>query len=324
MQREYGGYLPLELNERGCYFSLFVDDLCKLNNGRMALVASFIDSKVNKVYLPYYNCYVVKDAFENIGSNIEFYYLDNDLLPKIESIEEDAILVYVNYFGITSKETIDRVINKYKRVIFDNTQAFFSEPIIDSNIYNVYSCRKFFGVSDGSYLIHKGGIKESYPKDYSYQRSEYLFKSLELGTNASYLDNLKSEESLSSNEILEMSKSTDLILNSIDYSISKEARKDNFNTLVEELNSVNELKIDKTNNSPFVYPLLVKNDELRSRLVKEKIYVSQWWKYLLDIVNKDSLEYIYSKYLLPLPIDQRYNEEDMKHIANIVKESLVK
>ena len=46
--------------------------------------------------------------------------------------------------------------------------------------------------------------------------------------------------------------------------------------------------------------------------------MSQWWKYLLDILPSDSVEADYSRYLLPLPIDQRYTPDDMRTLAALV------
>ena len=59
-------------------------------------------------------------------------------------------------------------------------------------------------------------------------------------------------------------------------------------------------------------------DGLRGRLIKNKVYVSQWWKYLLELLPADSVEADYSRYLLPLPIDQRYTPDDMRALAALV------
>ena len=45
---------------------------------------------------------------------------------------------------------------------------------------------------------------------------------------------------------------------------------------------------------------------------------SQWWKYLLDVLPADSVESRLSRYLLPLPLDQRYTPDDMRELAALV------
>ena len=67
-----------------------------------------------------------------------------------------------------------------------------------------------------------------------------------------------------------------------------------------------------------IYPFLCRVDGLRRRLIKNKVYVSQWWKYLLELLPADSVEADYSRYLLPLPIDQRYTPDDMHALAALV------
>jgi hypothetical protein len=156
--------------------------------------------------------------------------------------------------------------------------------------------------------------------DVSWERAAFLFKSIELGTNAAYSDNLQSK-TVFDDGIRRMSVLTQRMLKSLNYPEIQAKRTRNFDVLKEELQSVNELWMPLYDEAPFVYPLYVTR-ELRQRLVRQKIYVSQWWKYILDLVPGDSVEARLSRYLLPLPIDQRYTENDMVEIAGIVRRLL--
>ena len=109
-----------------------------------------------KLYIPFYNCVAVRDALDFNGFPYEQYYLNDSLEPDVESLAQDEWILYVNYFGIASDEKKERMIEKYKNVIFDNTQAFYSPPVLDGNCMNVYSPRKFIGVADGGYLVWSG------------------------------------------------------------------------------------------------------------------------------------------------------------------------
>ena len=71
-----------------------------------------------------------------------------------------------------------------------------------------------------------------------------------------------------------------------------------------------------------VYPLLVEDDQLRHVLIENKIYISQWWKWVLSNNNSNDFEKKLSKYLLPLPIDQRYDLKDMEMVAAIIIDNI--
>lgn len=320
---EYGGYLPLEMNEKGGELYSENNDytVWRLNCGRSAIVAALKSCEVGRVFIPYYNCHVVETALQKYGYTISKYKIDRNFMPLLDSISENDWIVYTDYFGICTLKTKEEIIRKYRNVIFDNTQAFFSDPIIKKGVFNVYSCRKFFGVSDGAYVIsnRKTDIDNLYNKDFSWERCAYLIKSYELGTNGAYGDSLQSEESIGY-EIKLMSDFTRIMMQFINYETVRVKRNKNFNYLVEQFADINDIKL-KSNEStaPMIYPLLVYNDELRTYLIQKKIYVPQWWKYLIDTMKESDFEVELSKYLIPLPIDQRYSLEDMNDIVNIIR-----
>ena len=72
-----------------------------------------------------------------------------------------------------------------------------------------------------------------------------------------------------------------------------------------------------------VYPFLNNKRGLKEKLIENKIYVATYWKEVKERVNTDSFENNLVDYLIPLPIDQRYNLEDMKYIVKFIKSMLV-
>ena len=316
---EYGGYLPFELRKGKDYFSDQYSVL-KLNSGRAALAAAVKESNIKKIWIPYYNCNVVYKMLSQY-CNCMFYYLDKEMNPIIDNLSSDEWILVVNYFGNRNGENLTYLKNKYKRIIIDNTQAFFSAPI--SGCFNIYSCRKFFGVSDGAYLVTDKGynFKNSYKRDVSWKRCNYLLRSIEEGTNAAYQDSIHSEEDIAF-DINEMSILTNQIMQSIDYDCVLKRRRANQKILVEELGNINEITIRINDEDLIAYPLLVRDDKLRTELVRNKIYVPQWWKYLKDIVKKETVEYEYSAFLNMIPLDQRYEENDIMKMVNIIKKIL--
>ena len=134
-----------------------------------------------------------------------------------------------------------------------------------------------------------------------------------------YADFKKADMSFDDEEITLMSKFTKNIMGAIDYKKVEVTRINNYKYLQKQLCDLNLLNLNKSQ-STFMYPLYIKNaNGIRDRLIKNKIYIPILWPNVLDSNSKDSLEYKYSNEILPIPIDQRYNVDDMKLIVNIIK-----
>lgn len=320
MQKEFGAYFPIELPMKE---ELFVGNsqlrVERYDCGRNAIAVAAMSVKASKVYIPYYNCDTVRETLEINNIPYELYYLDEDLNPKVPELSENEWILWVNYFGNCRKDRYEQLEKKYGRIIFDNTQSFFAEPVIGKQCFNVYSPRKFVGVSDGAYLVWGNDyeVLTDFPVDVSWERSAFMFKSIELGTNAAYQDNLCSMDHMG-RDIRKMSVLTQRILSSIDYQDVRERRNRNIAIVKEGLKDLNKFPFE-INDDLMVYPLYIENNDLRKLLVGNKIYVSQWWKFLLDIVPEDTVESRFSKWIFPIPIDQRYGEEDMKQLVELVR-----
>lgn len=315
MQKEYGGYFEIELPKGEEYFK--GDNCFRVNTGRAAIYAALKASGAKKVYMPHYLCTSMLQAPNALGIPYELYYMDEHFMPiGIDQTTNEEAIIIVNYFGIGNRELYKSLLKSHPNLIIDNTQAFFSEPI--KGAYNLYSPRKFFGVPDGGYLIKDGFVQYNLAEDRSYFRSLHLLKRIEEGANAAYADNLKNEAYFDDFELRAMSPLTKRILEGIDYNSVKSVRNNNFKILDERLSKFNLLKIDSYDGA-MVYPLFVKAPGLREYLVKNKVYVQHWWKDVLLRVVENSLEAELSNYLIPLPMDQRYDASDMMTIAELVE-----
>lgn len=283
-------------------------------------MAALLQVNPGKVYIPYYNCDVVYQTLICHKISVQRYFLNEEWMPQVEEIGEKDWLIYVNYFGIIPEEKLSEIQRRYHRVIFDNTQCFYQKPVLADNCFNVYSCRKFFGVSDGAYLVwnHSQMNFPEYPRDVSWHRAVYLLKSIETGTNGAYKESIQNEEEIGT-KILRMSVLTKTMLQSIDYEEVRQKRTQNFQTLHNLLKDNNEINLPLREDGLMIYPLYIKNSELRKKLVQNRIYVPQWWKYLLTFLPEHTLEADYSKWLYPLPIDQRYSEDDMIQLARMIQ-----
>jgi hypothetical protein len=252
------------------------------------------------------------------GIGIQKYFINHQFEPQIDHIESEAAILIVNYFGILSNGFLSKILKKYDKVIIDNCPSFYSEPIEGG--YSVYSTRKFFGVPDGCYVIGKdaGKFTEEYQQDHSSETSAFLLKRHEVGCNASYAERMKNEERIDASDILIMSVLTRTLLKGIDYEGIKKKRQENFKLACELYREINlidpEIHIDE-NSTPMVYPLVIEDAKLVDRLREKQIYTGRWWKHVLNEVPENSFEAWMSKYMVPVPIDQRYGNRELEYVS---------
>lgn len=319
MREEYGGYLPLELQITGEYYDSQDKRVQAFNSGRTALKQALRYMKAKAIYVPYYICDSVILAINELQVMIKRYHIDEHFMPIDVDLKQDEVLLLVNYFGIMG-ENIKNGVQKYHRVIVDNTQAFFSEPIFAKDIMTIYSCRKFIGVSDGSYLIGEDleTIKEEVPS-YSSQYSNYLIESLEYGTQYAYHKSKIAEDYITKING-PMSILSKKLLQGADYKSIKKARITNYNLLERAFREINIMPLSKASegNVPYMYPLLIK-ETIREALVQHKIYIPQLWKEVLESKESSDYEKMLSDKLILLPIDQRYTEKDMEDLFKKVE-----
>lgn len=309
-----GGYFELELsNNKQLYYS----NLFAVNTCRNALILLIKTKGYTKVFLPFYICNVIVDTLIKNNIAIEYYQINENLeiAKSLKNKKKEAVL-YTNYFGIKDKY-IKKISLKYQNLIIDNAQAFFSQPINDTD--TIYSPRKFFGVPDGGLLYTKATINlEKYTQDISYSRCSHLLKRIEISPEDGYNDFIKNDNYLSDLSIMRMSKLTTILLSQIDYEKIKKIRKINFMLLHEHLKELNEINIDiDTDSIPMVYPLLLKKGkELKQKLIKNRIFIPTYWPDILEKTQTDSFENNLVNNLLALPIDQRYSEKELDLILN--------
>lgn len=314
--KEIGGYFELELNKREEYYPNAV----KLNSGRNALLYILKAYKPSKIFVPYYICDAALEPIIKMNVKFEFYHINKDLEPEIPSnFQEGNFFLYVNYFGINNY-IVKRLAKKINNLITDNSQAFYSPPI---KFPTFYSPRKFFGVPDGAYLFTDIYLNEELEQSFSYEKFLHLIKRYDLGSQKGYEDYKQVEALFSTEPLKRMSNLTENILSSLDYEKIKLIREKNFFYIHNKLKKSNELKINTQKlNGPMKYPLLIAKEGIKEFLIKNNIFVSSYWQEVFKRVDENSHEYYLTKYLIPLPIDQRYNLDDMNIVIEKIKDIL--
>lgn len=309
-----GGYFSLELPLREEYHK----DALRLNTGRNCLEYILLAREYKKVYIPYYTCEVILKPFKKLNIEYSFYHIDENLeVSDSISLNKNEAFLYINYFGLKQKY-IEILASRYEtQLIVDNTQAFYAKPLMGIDTF--YTCRKFFGVSDGAYLYTNKLMEGEFEQDVSYNRMDYLLKRLDLSAEKGFTDFRSVDDSLDNQHIQKMSKLTQRIMQSIDYGAVAEKRKKNFQILHDALRGDNNLEFQLEDDAiPMVYPFLSSFKGLREKLIENKVYVARYWPNVLDWTLKDNLEYLFAYQLQPLPIDQRYNENDMNVIIDLI------
>ncbi|MDO5415894.1 MAG: hypothetical protein Q4F29_01730, partial [Lachnospiraceae bacterium] len=216
------------------------------------------------------------------------------------------------------------------RMIADYTHSFFQKPL--PGIPTLYSCRKFFGVADGSYVSASGcdalaaGRYQNLPVDVSYDRMHFLLGRFEAPASEFYQEYAENNEIFTTEPVKQMSKLTHNLLRGIDYEFVKEQRSANFAFLHRHLKKWNRLDLPDITGA-YAYPFwpkegLPEGHLLRRPLISQKIYVPTLWPEVLSLCTEDSPECPMAADILPLPVDQRYGEPDMMEILKILESLL--
>lgn len=315
-QKEYGGYLPLELHKGTPYYT--GESVVALNSGRYAILYAVQDAGFHTMWIPFFLCPTVEETLRAAGIVVKYYHIDQNFRPMQIPMGNGEGILWVNFYGIMREELIDEIVAAYgDRLILDQTQSFFSTPRM--GVYQAYSCRKFFGVSDGAYVIKEGIGKRELKQDQSSKRSLHLLTSVEYGTNYSYSISKSNENYLDSVGMRAMSQLTTQIMAGIDYERVRTERKNNFLTLRNLLGEKNHLSFCDTC-IPMNYPFMAESGELRSRLIEKQIYVAQLWKETMQLREASEWERELADKICIPPIDQRYTPDDMNYIAETVLE----
>ena len=311
--KEIGGYFELECG----HIPLYHQGAVLLNSARNALRYIVRVYGIKEMLVPYYTCPVVWDALKAENVELTYYNVNGNLEIDLSYIPQDAFILVNNYFGEKGKY-IRELARKYPNLIVDNAQAFYS---LKQGLAAFYSPRKFFGLPDGGLAICDKNEGEDLEESVSFDLCTHLLKRHDLGASAAYADFQKNDEALIGRSVQKMSKLTEALMGNIDYEYARQKRLKNFAILHKALADKNELNLDLSSDDvPMVYPFLTRVDGLREKLIQNKMYVARYWPEIEKVCPADSFELYLQSHLLPLPIDQRYDANDMNRILEVLND----
>ena len=316
--KEIGGYIEFEY-----YQGLMLhENAIALNCGRNALAYLFMSRGIKKIKLPFFICDSIINICEREGIEKSYYHIGLDFKPAEEiHLDDDEWLYLVNFYGQLTNDIISYYADKYSRIIVDQANAYFQEPI--DHIDTIYTCRKWFGVADGAFLYTDEKISEPMEIDVSFDRMRYLLGRLERNASEFYSEYVANNHNFDMEPIKKMSKLTYNLLHGIDYGYVRGKRLANYEFIHRRLGKYNQID---PNIALFMYPFMVKEGQgrnIRKALAKEKIYIPTLWPSVFNISSIDSIEYHMAEDILPLPIDQRYSIADMTYLAERIEEKIV-
>ncbi len=317
-----GGYFGLE-SKAEVVFGHYHQEAAKIHNGRSSLLFILDILSPNRVYVPYYTCDDLLTALNKKNVDWVFYGIDEDFrLADSLKLNDGEYLIYINYWGLQSRY-VDELSRTYgQQLIIDNTQAFFNKPSKTNWAFN--SCRKFFGVPDGSYLSGPEPLRSTnlgHKTNSAILLDHLIYRYL--GQTEKGYEYFKVNEQKQECDYLFMSEISDEILGKIDYEKVRSIRRENFSYLHKALQPFNSLNLSlDADEVPFCYPFLPSREISFKKVEDINIYLPKFWNDCL-MRNADgySFENEISEKLLPLPIDQRYDLKDMNKLLEYLNVS---
>lgn len=352
MKKEIGSIFPLS-NEA---ISMAEQSFCSLSEDRLYYslcresmydIAKSLSYTNRCVLIPAYTCQTVITPFVEAGWKCKYYAIHNNLrvdvdhLFKLVKENQPSLIVTHPYFGMDLNEeeisAFHALHHSGIRIVLDLTQCIFSEGNTRFADYVVASYRKWFPISDGGFLMQKVHV----PKIQQPQEENIKFTELEL--SAMYLRGqyFANGEQRTKDISIKLSKTADHVaesnivphrisqiaynmLNKQDITYNIKSRYSNYSYLFKKVKEGKMIKkvcqnIDDVTTAPLYFPIYVKDRlSLQHKLAQDAIYAPVIWPVEDDgVLINDEIQYIYD-HLLAIPCDQRYEEQDMQRVVEII------
>lgn len=316
-------------------------DVVYFDSGRSALkhLASSIRQK-GHVLLPEFICESVINCFRK--NRISFYRLHDDFSVDVEDLAEKIkpetrYVFLMHYFGhVQPIETLHRIrelADKHRcTVIEDTTHSIFSktETIGD---YQICSIRKWLPVP-GIGVMYSGWRGLEKTGELRYQAStdnervcgmilKNLFLEGRLDCNAEYREIFSECENRldKQEEICFPSDLSRFLVSCVSIGTIRGKRIRNYNclrSLLQEQGIVPAIPLEKSE-CPLCLPISIPDrDAFRRYLMDHRVYCAVHWPFDETRKEERPMGQEWAKKLISLPVDQRYGEEEMVYLADVI------
>ena len=348
--REFGSEHPAIVLPDGYFEGLKKNgrELTYLRTGREALMYVSCNCKPGKeavILCPAYCCWSMTAPFEFTGWTVVYYRLHEDLTVDEDYLERllrgcrpDAILT-MNFYGSASTQCAIAKVKAYNdkiTVIEDFSHCTFClDKIFDDQVdYYVTSIRKSIGVCDGALVLSKKPTNKDYidGKAPSFgelrlgaqrQKGRYAFTKTSEDKEV-FLSELRYGEEMINkldcvHPISDISKRQ---LENVNGDEIAFARRENMKHLWKLLKGKVEMvpELERCfDGAPFSLPILVENrDGVQKELAQKGVYAPVVWPIADEARAICPVSARMADKMLSIPIDQRYNYDDIEDIASII------
>ena len=313
--KDIGGYITFESSglKRVDQLVLASGGLKLFALGRHCLESACQAFRPCKLLLPTFTCSSVKKVAARLGVEVRFYSISKVLLPQLDDVRSDELLVLNNYFGLSGYSSeFEAWLRKMApaKCLIDNTHSMGVCNQFPGRL-SFISPRKFLPVTDGGILFDpEGRIPEECmpPKqDVSWQRIAWLFRAIdERGRDQSYSAYVEFRQGLQDLEYMRLSEATRHLLSILDIKATVRGRNENFLRLYEELpmHSSFSKPASLGDFSPIGYPVWVEDARVAQvSLSQHRVYAIRYWPELDETKGTNEFERELLKHLLIVPID---------------------
>lgn len=354
MIREYGSeFTEKEPQKAEC--RLFQEErVYEYLLGRTALDAIVQDIisefKIENVFLPSYCCHTMIHPFLRHGLKVEFYDMvlaeSGGLTYCIDLNRNFDVILIMQYFGFYNPDAaqlITRLKQYGKIVIEDATHSILQQsPYSKESDYVFASYRKWMAIRGGAIVIKRAGAMGKETTDLAdgpvvrnrylalksraiAEKKDYFHK--EKTSEKMYLELFHEAESMIEEEYagFDIDEESAEIIHFTDYERIQTIRRNNARCLLDRLGELPHMKLMfrevTVRDVPLFVPICMKEQDrlsLRQYLISNHIYLPIHWPIseLHDVT--DTGKQLFESELSVI-CDQRYDIEDMEHIALMIR-----
>jgi dTDP-4-amino-4,6-dideoxygalactose transaminase len=318
-----GGLFALaDPSSRGTSPPFASDKAISFINARSAMAFALRELGCRRAWLPSYIC----GALADVAPEIRYYALDRQLrlADDFTKLEPGDAVIIVHHFGFRADPTIAVAARaRGARIVEDAAQAAFLMRN-DSDCI-VYSPRKWVGVPDGGVLLWNDvrpvPALEPPPQTWWLNAFEASLRrrDFDRGSNdRAWFSRFQESEMISPQGDFRMSDiATALLARAFDWDAIRHRRCANYAALLDRLGDLALLPI-LGDVVPLGFPIRVGNrPALVERLHARNIFPPVHWP-LPHVPTTFAQSHALSAELLTLPCDQRYDEDDMQRMADLL------
>lgn len=349
--REYGSEHPAIILADGYFETLskFCKEVIYLRSGREALLLAALtvrklkNNNGLKILLPAYCCWSMSAPFEKAGFNVRYYRLNEDLTVDTDYLEyllqeeQPQIVLTMNFYGSASTDNAVALAKSYDDkvvIIEDFSHCTFSFKRIHNSQVDIYvsSIRKSIGICDGAVILSNIPLGKEYVQkeinDFSetryvaqLEKERYKWNNNQKRKREFLSAIRKGENIINEFDVVRpMSKRAKLMLKQVNGEEIAYARRENMRHLMRLLNDKVRMisGLERClEGAPFSLPILVENrDEMQRCLAKKGVYAPVLWPVSKDAQKICAVSKMMGEQMLSIPMDQRYDWNDIELIAD--------